>query len=445
MVEQMKIRILSFDFDGCLFNEKYIESRNKNVIHHNLAFLDKIKEENNAFERVFTFVGSNRQSKLIDDSNAPDKGSCFPALIEVNKYLNATLDKLLLADIYGFPESNDGLPAGTSFDNALNSAVQNRHANWVFDSSKATIIYAQMHKIANAYPDDDIVLDFYDDRGNGSMGISVDILEQLMEFYKSYSTLIPSNVKLRLNHYDGGDVTPMAEIMGTGFIDCDYRQTVRDMAVQADADCYKINPRQMYDVAGKVIVALLDRIPLVSDKADDCIEFDKELQNNGEVSLAKEKFTHALKAIEAKKTAFEGTAKKRRLNNPADTKAVTYDNAALAASVLIASLESAANQFFDEKGSKDDFERAANEAIAVARASELKNHRGCIKEIAGYTGLAILAVLSIATLGTAYVIAGGINYAVNRQFFFATTFNTDSINKVDDMEVVVKAISAPTA
>ena len=62
-----------------------------------------------------------------------------------------------------------------------------------------------------------------------------------------------------------------------------------------------------------------------------------------------------------------------------------------------------------------------------------------------FAALAVLAVCSVATLGLAYAVAGGINYAVNRQFFFSTTIKTDSIEKVDEMQDAVDVMAAPAA
>ncbi len=77
----MTIRVLSFDFDGCLFNIDYINSKAKDVVHSNEVFLNKIKQENKEFEKAYTLVGSNRQSLNIDLVNSRNKGllSCCKA------------------------------------------------------------------------------------------------------------------------------------------------------------------------------------------------------------------------------------------------------------------------------------------------------------------------------------------------------------------------------
>lgn len=247
----MNIRILSFDFDGCLFNMDYI-IKGKDIIKSNAEFLDNIHQENKAFDQVITFIGSNRQSKETDDQNASigDKGSCFPAIQIINDHLNTTLDTLLLADIYG------DLPAGTSFARAMDKEYLDKHSEWVFDNDKVTILYAQMHKIANQFPGEKLVLDFYDDKNT--------IHDQLIYFFKSYTHLIPDNLSLRLTHYAGEKVTPRAEIQGTGMIDVNYICTVKEMAELAinDVDFYG-----SFINSAKINADLLvNRSPLLSPK-----------------------------------------------------------------------------------------------------------------------------------------------------------------------------------
>jgi hypothetical protein len=167
-----------------------------------------------------------------------------------------------------------------------------------------------------------------------------------------------------------------------------------------------------------------------------------------ETIIAKAKFTAALKAIEKKATKLQETADTLFDIDLEDHKQTDsyykYSEAAKAATSLHHTLKMASELYF-KNGNKQAFKDIANKAISTARNSELKNHRGYLKQILGYSGLVVLAILSVATLGLAYAAAGGINYAINCQFFFSTTFNTDSINKVDDLENAVDAIATPTA
>ena len=86
------IRVLSLDFDGCLFNQSYEEAAvpEKDIIKYNQKFLDEIKAENAAFVKVCIFVGSIRQSYTVDRDNSlrSNRGSCYPAIVKISKYLN---------------------------------------------------------------------------------------------------------------------------------------------------------------------------------------------------------------------------------------------------------------------------------------------------------------------------------------------------------------------
>lgn len=224
-------RVLSFDFDGCLFNRDYIFAKDKKVIEHNQAFLDKIKDENKNedkgqyYDKVVCLIGSNRQSKEFDDHNRyvilmghglVDKGSCFPAIKEVSEYLGATLDPMLLADIFA------DLPDGEAYRRTTTPDYKGEHPRTYFDASKVALLYAQIHKAAMDDPTAEIIFDFYDDKR--------EILDGLIQFFKKYPELMPRNVTLGLNLYDGGEGGALIEeFQGTGFIDSHYRQTVKDI------------------------------------------------------------------------------------------------------------------------------------------------------------------------------------------------------------------------
>ncbi|MDR3443124.1 MAG: hypothetical protein P4L65_08915 [Legionella sp.] len=421
----MTIRVLSFDFDGCLFNHHYLTSQEKDVLTSNAAFLDKIKQENLTFTKAYTFIGSNRQSRYVDVINSKKSGSesCFPAIKKVSDFLGTTLDPFILADIYG------DAPDGISFAQAIDNDYRGAHNTWMFDESKVTPLYAQIHKMANANPNEKIIFDFYDDRGNNIL--KKQMLEKLNDFFSKNPNLIPSNVTLRLNHYIGWDVTEIATIKGIGFIDVNYRKTVKDLAQQAVAGSNNgvEEPLNVYDHAKPELLA--NRIALsekiISDKV---------------------KFTAALNAI-AKKAKELGEDGDKLYNIDASIQAqsdvyYSYKNAARAVHQLHTKLS---NAYIAYSVNRDEllFKKTTDDAIKKAMNSELKNHRGHLKQILGYAGLAVLAVLTIATAGLAYAIAGGINYAVNRQFFFSTTLNTDSMNKVLDLQEAIDVLTASPA
>jgi hypothetical protein len=199
------------------------------VIESNQAFFDELKRVNADYSKTTLFIGSNRQSRMTDIGNyyAGDgyttytKGSAFNAIKKIRDYLNdesdsVVFDPLLLADVYG------DLEAGVAFESVFSPIVDEMsQANWVFDETKLSLVYAQMHKLAAENPNEAIEFAFYDDR--------VDILGSLETYFKQNPRSIPSNVTLSLNHYDGAKAEVLFNLKGEGTIDEDYRKTVLKM------------------------------------------------------------------------------------------------------------------------------------------------------------------------------------------------------------------------
>ncbi|MCW8400244.1 hypothetical protein OQJ26_15775 [Legionella sp. PATHC038] len=232
----MTIRVLSFDFDGCLFNTAYSNAPYTNfdkhltdaVLIHNKEFLEQLKVENERFSQVIAMIGSNRQSFEYDTGNMGGihtfKGSCCSAIQTVCNYLDVDFNPLLLADLY------NSLEPGTSYQHIMeeikagtwiNMEETLEHQNCPMDESKVALIFAQMQEAASKNPDEQIIFDFYDDRD--------DILARLQEFYSSHPHMIPKNVLLRLNHYDGAEPVLEAELVGDGVFFNDYPEIVVNM------------------------------------------------------------------------------------------------------------------------------------------------------------------------------------------------------------------------
>ena len=230
---KQRINIRSFDFDGCLFNKAYHKGyaaalAGKIGLYDaftkaNENLFGKIGEElkDNSYEHVFYTVGSARQSIKVDEYNAirNKTNSCFP-FMEAIKYRigKGEVEGFLLTDLY-----NDR-PHGTSFKEAMDLIQSKRKYDseygWVFDESKFTILYAQMHKFAQEHSDKKIDFDFYDDRWN--------ILVVLHDVFKSYPHLLPENLSLRMHQYQGQDITSMEPIEGKGTPDKTYARTVKE-------------------------------------------------------------------------------------------------------------------------------------------------------------------------------------------------------------------------
>ncbi|QEY52381.1 hypothetical protein [Legionella longbeachae] len=439
----MTIRITSFDFDGCLFHRNYANSENKDVIASNKIFLDTIKQENQNFTQTIAFIGSNRQSLNVDMANSFGKGSCFPAIKKVSDYLGCTFDPFILADIYG------DLPSGTSYDRAiqfLNRTYSGDHSDWIFDETKASLIYAQMHKAALENPTEEIIFDFYDDRGFGARSPK-DILEDLHEFFSQNPELVPPNVTLRLNHYAGGNVSQMDPIKGktNSIIDVNYQQTVKDMAeITKQKDAYRDGIMApifiAHHVKGNELLhrkAFTQAEPSVVSQpitvSDDAPRLDTAVINqehpiepvtqatDEELSLIDIEFTPRMVRFYEQLEIIEKKA--------AELRAAGYLKAAEKAEELHKQLYKGSVQYFNDRIDNEKFSILCHKAIKAARP-ELETHRGW-KQVFGNLALAIVGV------GIGYVAAGLINLAFTGHFLF---FNTDSANKLNEMEKVVNQI-----
>lgn len=169
-----------------------------------------------------------------------------------------------------------------------------------------------------------------------------------------------------------------------------------------------------------------------------------------EINRQRKKFSDALTAIHDKEKELDlianridkqikeqkmvdenaGLPKKKKAYCAMIARSRSYHQAAEAAETLYYSLQNA-HEIYLDKGDKEEFKRLAEQAIQDARNSELKNHRGHLKQILCYAAMAILMVV---TVGLAYIIAGGVNYAANSQFFFLPKVNTNSINRIEELE-----------
>lgn len=259
----MTICVLSFDFDGCLFNHSYFfiralylrsgEPLSKLVLTANEDLFAQIKAHKPLFSKLITFVGSNRQSLEIDDYNTMinHTESCFVAIKTVATFIDAKLDPFLLADLYG------DLPAGTSYHRATaDNPEEYSHESWIFDETKASILYAQMHRTAKKNPHEPIEFHFYDDKK--------DILNELEHFFSSHPELIPPKMLLGLHSYDGTGFNFCVTLAGakSNIIDANYRKTVKEMAEQAKAKSAKTSSLQV-NIARDAQPDLLTRTPFI--------------------------------------------------------------------------------------------------------------------------------------------------------------------------------------
>ncbi|QGO66149.1 hypothetical protein Psal073_01097 [Piscirickettsia salmonis] len=233
-----KKRFISLDFDGCLYNvnidnvRRAFHSPGKpkeeltlaHLITINQKLIDHLNNQAEKFSSSTVFLGSDRQDykKERDNSAGPNREGqyCYPLISDFAKKIGAEFDPLLMADIY------NNLPLGESFRQALQDyhtpEKHDQDPHTQPDSSKLTLLYAQMHKAATENPDDIVTYEFYDDRK--------DILLSLQEIFESDPHMIPKNITLYLNHYDGVNLQNLLIIQGQGNPDSQYQHTLKNPA-----------------------------------------------------------------------------------------------------------------------------------------------------------------------------------------------------------------------
>ncbi|HAT1658582.1 TPA: hypothetical protein RG395_002799 [Legionella pneumophila] len=226
----MKINLSLYDIDGCMYHahtrekpiEKWLIESNQNLFD-----LQRMLVREEAYDLLIVASGSNRQDKFIDEFNSQRSDSSVPAFPIIQSYLasqvdcNVVLDPFFLADLYGEKE------AGHTYKAILKEKYlhsQENHAQSEFDERKRSLLYAHAHRVAALHPDSEIVIDFYDDRD--------DILSGLYDFFNDNPFLLPANVILRLNQYEGKDVTTYPGIKGDGATDHRYLVNTKKMIIR---------------------------------------------------------------------------------------------------------------------------------------------------------------------------------------------------------------------
>lgn len=237
------IHVVAIDMDACLFNKKYQEEKKYQahilsmgrqysaVLGANYNFLTALKKEKNNYAKTIAVMGGRRQSYADDLAISRDKKTelGFKAIQEVSEFLDADHDPFLLADVYG-EVGDKGVREGISFFKATSDKYKGSHANWVSDNSQISVLYAQMHKMAKDHPNEPIVFDYY----NGD----TKVLQAINDFYSTYKAMLPGNLTLRLNFYQGGKrFTNVKELANPGgIIDdkyADTTQTITRMMAEA--------------------------------------------------------------------------------------------------------------------------------------------------------------------------------------------------------------------
>lgn len=248
-----RISVQSFDFDGCLFNPRYVEhykaapdaDLESVFFDTNKRFFATVKAKVKSYNEVVYFVGSNRQSYFAEKTSFARGGSSFSKMEPIRKYLGVgKVNRFLMADLYA------DRPHGTSFIHTCEelSALKSdfflhEHFPFIFDNSKTTLLYAQLHKMASENPNALIVFEFYDDNDP--------ILQKLKQCFAD-SSLLPWNVSLKLHYYAGDSIEPIASIQGTGKIDYEYTKTVKKIARLCGGDLMDLFKSPKIDAADRL-------------------------------------------------------------------------------------------------------------------------------------------------------------------------------------------------
>ncbi|MDX1838371.1 hypothetical protein DIZ81_10970 [Legionella taurinensis] len=186
----MTIRYLSFAFDGCLLNTRYLERVSKQGIGKavqsaNKMLLKQLKKEGKAFTQTNVFIGSTRR-----DFNP----SHCPAALAISKALGARPDPLLMDDIL-----KERQP-GESFHRTIKSLIDNtfsipQPAEGKAGHSIIPLLFAQLYKAAQDNPDEAIVFEVWTGRRED--------IDQIEQVFGDYRNFIPSGIQLHIRLYDG--------------------------------------------------------------------------------------------------------------------------------------------------------------------------------------------------------------------------------------------------
>ena len=265
----LPIRVISLDFDKCIFNNKYcfayasnkcasqsevpvFEEKDDPLFTANQNFFEKVKEEcsQNSYQELILMMGSLRQSEFKDmdlSSRVHEifnsiggigltTESCFSALTKIKDKLNRETKIKCKLDDFLLPDLCNDDKDGTHFKKALannhlrSTTYEPESCPIIHDENKILLLYVQLNRIASQYPTNQIIFDFYDD--------SEKILENLSDVFTTYPTLIPTNLKLCLHHYYEGHFTNkiFTPIQGTGEIDFNYKENAQLLVQTAQGD-----------------------------------------------------------------------------------------------------------------------------------------------------------------------------------------------------------------
>lgn len=234
-----EVSLILLDADGCTipayfgsFDPIKLKSVNQNLLQ---CLSDEFAEKQ--YQRIIFGLGTNRQDFDLDSCNARKNSSCSCAFLLpfFQKYFQedgsnkVLIDPIMMGDIFSYHNKdsahNSVEPGSTYAITLLNGRSQQRDFfKTKFDDYKISLLYMHAHRVACLNPHSNITINFFDDR--------TDILEVLHKFFNDHPDFLPSNVELRLKHYENRSTVKQYRdpIKGIGLCDQQYDRTVQLMS-----------------------------------------------------------------------------------------------------------------------------------------------------------------------------------------------------------------------
>lgn len=254
--EKSRINVQSVSFDGSVFNAGFYpadtaseeersefrqseEARFKRLYEQNIILVHQmVAYIHRQYDETVFMVGSARQSIFYDALNPESNkgaGSCYPYLFQLcNRVAEFVGEDKLRVDPYLLADTFGQLPFGASMNAFLNGEKNFVHYEWLPDTSKLIILYAQMHKIASENEGAEVVFDYYLYDRN--------VINKLHVFFENNPDLMPGNLRLRLHEYNGVEIKHKTSVQGSGGIDYNFNQNVIYMI-----ECAGINPQVLFN------------------------------------------------------------------------------------------------------------------------------------------------------------------------------------------------------
>lgn len=226
------------------WNVRLGDSQFNTLTHYNSSLIEHLQKKTKAVKNAYLLNGSQRQdceTEIKRSTVSQWPVYSFYALAKFAGEIGARFDPFLIGDIKRKKaKKHSHLEAGACYKDFMQFFQGERETlptykcvgpNGLTDSSKISLIYAQVHKLANDHPGKKIEFDFFGDDN--------DIHSSINEFFKANSWLLPKNVQLNLHIYCDKNrrTNPQRKtwspfdkpIQGTGFIDAAFDETVLEM------------------------------------------------------------------------------------------------------------------------------------------------------------------------------------------------------------------------